>query len=166
MGSEEHTPWRCFRNCYERPSLLRAATGAVAGGVIAVVMSRMLSAYFLPGTDRVSVLTDGRTAGYMAVVAVGLVTGHFPLIQARRLTLRDDLAGGARAGHFRRSVARPASNWTVPAVRFACAPPSAVRNQHSNIEKPMTLPTANSRGPLMGQASHAWCPAGWSPLGI
>ncbi len=72
-------------------------------------MSRMLGAYFLPGTDRVSVLTDGRTAGYLALVAlgVGLVTGLFPLIQARRLTLRDDLAGGARAGRFRRSVARP-----------------------------------------------------------
>ncbi|MGH7575064.1 MAG: hypothetical protein ACREM1_08055 [Longimicrobiales bacterium] len=77
---------------------------------VAVWMSATLGASFLPGTERAAIATDPRTLMFMGIVsvAVGVFTGMLPVLQARRLTLTDDLKSGARAGTYQRSRARVA----------------------------------------------------------
>ena len=89
-------------------SVLLAVLGSALGIGVAVWLSAMLSASFLPGTERSPVATDPRTLGFMAIVAlaVGLFTGVLPMLQSRRLSLTDDLKFGARAGTYQRSRAR------------------------------------------------------------
>ena len=84
-------------------SIMLAALGGALGILVAVAISNALRAYVLPGADHVSLLNDGRTVAFMATIAVvvGICTGVLPLMQARRLTLRDDLASGARSGAHR-----------------------------------------------------------------
>jgi putative ABC transport system permease protein len=89
-------------------SMLLAVLGSALGIGVAVWLSAMLSASFLPGTERAPVMSDARTLGFLAIVAVavGLFTGVLPMLQARRLSLTDDLKFGARAGTYQRSRAR------------------------------------------------------------
>ena len=91
-------------------SMLLAAMGSVLGIGVAIWMGATLRASFLPGTAPVAVATDGRTMMFTAVVslAVGVFTGVLPILQARRLTLVDDLKSGVRAGTYQRSRARGA----------------------------------------------------------
>ena len=91
-------------------SMALAVSGSVLGIVLAIWLSALLQAAFLPGTQPVSVVTDGRTLVFIGMVtlAVGTVTGLLPALQARRLTLTEDLKSGARAGTYRRSRTRSA----------------------------------------------------------
>lgn len=91
-------------------SLVLAVLGSVLGIGVAVWMSATLSASFLPGTEPTPVATDPRTLLFIGIVslAVGVFTGVLPVLQARRLTLTDDLKSGARAGTYQRSRARVA----------------------------------------------------------
>jgi predicted permease len=89
-------------------SMVLAALGGVAGLLVAVFGSRALRTVFFPGTERMPIIGDSRTLAFMAiiVVCVGLVSGLFPLLQARHLTITDDLKTGAREGGQLRSRAR------------------------------------------------------------
>ncbi|HEV8356213.1 MAG TPA: ADOP family duplicated permease [Gemmatimonadales bacterium] len=91
-------------------SMVLALAGSVVGIVLAIWLSSLLQAAFLPGTQPVSVASDGRTLAFIGIVtlAVGAVTGLFPVLQARRLTLTEDLKSGARTGTYHRSRTRSA----------------------------------------------------------
>ncbi len=91
-------------------SMLLAAAGSLLGIVVATWMSAILRASFLPGTEPATVVTDPRTLGFIGIVtlAVGVFTGILPMLQARQLTLTDDLKAGARTGTHHRSRARAA----------------------------------------------------------
>lgn len=84
-------------------SMLLAAMGSVLGIGVAAWMNQTLSASFLPGTVVPPVATDPRTLALIGIVtvAIGVFTGVFPLLQARRLTLTEDLKSGVRAGTYR-----------------------------------------------------------------
>jgi putative ABC transport system permease protein len=84
-------------------SMLLAAAGSTLGIAVAVWMNGTLSASFLPGTELAPVATDPRTLAFIGIVtlAVGIFTGVLPIVQARRLTLTDDLKAGVRAGTYR-----------------------------------------------------------------
>ncbi|MGH7553591.1 MAG: ADOP family duplicated permease, partial [Longimicrobiales bacterium] len=84
-------------------SMLLAVAGSALGIVVAVWMNARLSASFLPGTEVAPVATDPRTLVFVGIVtlAVGVFTGVLPILQARRLTLTDDLKSGVRAGAYR-----------------------------------------------------------------
>ena len=88
--------------------MLVALLGAAAGIVLAVWASSVLSATFLPGTDRVSLITDSRTLLFTTTVAlgVGILTGLAPMAQLRRGNLIADLKSGAREGTSRRPALR------------------------------------------------------------
>jgi hypothetical protein len=75
---------------------------------MAIWLSALLQGAFLPGTRPVSVVTDGRTLGFIGMVTlvIGALTGLFPVLQVRRLAVTDDLKAGARAGTYRRSRTR------------------------------------------------------------
>jgi putative ABC transport system permease protein len=89
-------------------SLLLAVFGSVLGLAVASWMSSTLTATFLPGTRRASIVTDARTLAFVAIitVAIGVFTGVLPVLQSLRLTVTDDLKSGARAGTYQRSRAR------------------------------------------------------------
>lgn len=91
-------------------SMLLAAAGCLLGIAVGTWMSGILRASFLPGTEPATLATDPRTLGFMGIVtlAVGVFTGILPMLQARQLTLTDDLKSGARPGTHHRSRARPA----------------------------------------------------------
>jgi putative ABC transport system permease protein len=91
-------------------SMVLAVAGSALGVLVAMWLSATLSATFLPGTDRLSVAGDPRTLAFIGVVTlvVAACTGVLPVLQARRLTLTDDLKAGARAGSYRRSRTRSA----------------------------------------------------------
>jgi len=91
-------------------SLLLAAAGSVLGLGVGTWMAGLLGAWFLPGTQAATVATDPRTLAYLGVVtlAVGAFTGLLPVLQARQLTVADELKSGARAGAQHRSRARAA----------------------------------------------------------
>ncbi|MGH7574486.1 MAG: FtsX-like permease family protein [Longimicrobiales bacterium] len=91
-------------------SMVLAVLGSMLGIGVAIWMSATLSAAFLPDTERAAVATDPRTLLFIGIVSltVGLFTGVLPVLQARRLTLTDDLKSGARAGTYQRSRARVA----------------------------------------------------------
>jgi len=90
-------------------SLLLAVSGGLVGLIVARWLSTLLSASFLPGTERAAV-TDPRTLAFIAAVtvAVGVGTSLFPVLQTRRLTLTEDLASGGRSATARRSRTRAA----------------------------------------------------------
>jgi putative ABC transport system permease protein len=84
--------------------MLIATVGGIAGVLVAVWGSSVLHAMFLPGVERVPVLSDPRTlalAGIM-VLGTGLLTGLMQVAQAGRANLTDDLRSGARDGKYRR----------------------------------------------------------------
>ncbi len=91
-------------------SMVLAVAGSLLGVLVATWMSATLSATFLPGTERLAVAGDPRTLAFIGLItlSVGAFTGVFPVLQARRLTLTDDLKAGARAGTYRRSRTRSA----------------------------------------------------------
>lgn len=91
-------------------SMMLALAGSALGIAVAMALSRVLSAAFLPGSEPFAVAADGRTLVFVAIVtlAVGAVTGLLPLMQARRFTFTDDLKAGARGGTYGRSRARSA----------------------------------------------------------
>ena len=91
-------------------SMVLAVAGSLLGVVVGTWMSATLSAAFLPGAERLSVAGDPRTLAFIGIITlvVGAFTGVLPVLQARRLTLTDDLKAGARAGTFRRSRIRSA----------------------------------------------------------
>jgi hypothetical protein len=91
-------------------SMLLALVGSGLGIVVARWLGTMLRASFLAGSELPRVATDTRTLTFIAIVTlvVGVFTGVFPILQARRLSLTDHLKAGARAGTFYRSQARTA----------------------------------------------------------
>jgi predicted permease len=91
-------------------SMVLAVAGSLLGVLVATWLSATLSSAFLPGIKRLSVAGDPRTLAFIGVITlvVGAFTGVLPVLQARRLTLTDDLKAGARAGTFRRSRTRSA----------------------------------------------------------
>lgn len=88
--------------------VLLALFGGVAGMVIAFWGSATLSTTFLPGTERASLFTDGRTLLFAGAVAlgVGVLTGLVPMAQATRASLTADLKSGAREGTYQRKRLR------------------------------------------------------------
>jgi len=91
-------------------SMLLAVAGSVLGIGVGTWMTGILGALFLPGAESATVATDPRTLAYLGVVtlAVGACTGALPMLQARQLTVAEELKSGARAGTHRRSRARAA----------------------------------------------------------
>jgi len=91
-------------------SMVLAVAGGLVGMVVGTWMSAMLSAAFLPGIEPPSVTGDPRTLALVGIITLvaGAFTGVLPVLQARRLTITDDLKTGARAGTFRHSRARSA----------------------------------------------------------
>ncbi len=91
-------------------SMLLAVSGSILAVVVARSLSTLLSVSFLPGTESAPVATDLRTLAFIAVatVAVGILTSVFPILQALRLSLTDDLKSGARTGTYQRSSMRSA----------------------------------------------------------
>jgi len=86
--------------------MLLAALGGAAGIVIAIWASGVLSATFLPGTERQSLLGDWRTLRFAAVITIvaGIVAGLAPLARIRQGHLSDDLKSGARDGQRRNTL--------------------------------------------------------------
>ena len=91
-------------------SMLLAVSGSILGLVVARWLSTMLSASFLPGTEPAPVATDARVLAFIALLtlAVGVFTSVFPILQAQRLSLTEDLKAGVRAGTYQRSRTRAA----------------------------------------------------------
>jgi predicted permease len=91
-------------------SMVLAVAGSVLGVAVSTWLSSVLNGAFLPGTEAVNPATDGRTLAFIAIVtlAVGAFTGLLPALQARRLTLTNDLKASARAGTYHRSRTRAA----------------------------------------------------------
>lgn len=91
-------------------SMLLAGSGTALGVAVATWLSALLGAAFLPGSTRMPVATDPRTLVFIAIVTliVGVFTGVFPMLQARRLSLANDLKWRAHAGTYQRSRARVA----------------------------------------------------------
>jgi putative ABC transport system permease protein len=85
--------------------MVLALLGGTVGVVIAVWGAGVLSATFLPGTERAPVITDRRTLVFAGAVAlgVGVLTGLVPMARVRRISLADDLKSGAREGTHRRT---------------------------------------------------------------
>ena len=88
--------------------IVLAVLGGVAGLAIGVWASSVLRATFLPGTERVSLISDGRTLFFVAAIALvtGIVTGLAPMAQVRRGNLTGDLKQGARDGTHHRTPLR------------------------------------------------------------
>jgi len=90
-------------------SLLLAVGGGLLGLLLARWLNGLLSVSFLPGTETAHI-TDFRTLGFIAAatVGVGVGTGLFPMFQARRVSLSEDIASGGRSGTSTRSRTRAA----------------------------------------------------------
>ena len=90
--------------------MLLALFGGAAGVALAVWGGNVLSATFLPGTERVSLLTDPRTLVFTSAVALatGLLTSLAPIVQVRRGNLTADLKSAARDGTYQRASLRSA----------------------------------------------------------
>jgi putative ABC transport system permease protein len=91
-------------------SMLLAALGGVVGLFVAEWGGELLRRYLLDGSEAPTALHDVRTVWFAvgAAIAVGLLTGLAPLLQAHRTELTADLRGGAREGALRRSRVRTA----------------------------------------------------------
>ena len=88
--------------------MVLAALGGAAGIIVAIWASGVLSATFLPGTERPSLFGDWRTLTFAAVVTfvAGITAGLAPLAQIRRRDLTGDLKSGARDGGRQRNTLR------------------------------------------------------------
>ena len=91
-------------------SLLLGSLGGLAGIAIAASGSRILESVFLRGEALLGVVTDWRTLGFCAAVALtaGVLTGLAPALQAGRGDVALALKAGAREGTFQRSRLRAA----------------------------------------------------------
>jgi predicted permease len=89
-------------------SVLLALLGGALGLMIAHWGGAALRASLLPQSEAAAGFRDVRTVMYAAVaaLAVGLLTGLAPIIQARRADLTNDLKAGTREGTFGRSKIR------------------------------------------------------------
>jgi predicted permease len=88
--------------------MVLAALGGAAGIIVAIWVSGLLSATFLPGGERPSLLGDWRTLTFAALITIvsGVAAGVAPLAQTRRGDLTDDLKSGTRGGGADRSPLR------------------------------------------------------------
>jgi len=88
--------------------MVLAALGGATGIIVAIWASGVLSAAFLPGTERQSVLGDWRTLSFAALLTIvaGVVAGLAPLAQIRHGDLTGDLKSGAREGGRQRNALR------------------------------------------------------------
>ena len=91
-------------------SILLGSLGGLAGIAIAEGGSRILESVFLRGETRLGVVTDWRSLGFSAAVALtaGLLTGLAPALQAGRGDVAGALKSGAREGTYQRSRLRAA----------------------------------------------------------
>jgi putative ABC transport system permease protein len=89
-------------------SLLLGVLGGALGLVLAHWGGAALRAGLMAKSEAPAGLRDPRTVLYAAVaaVAVGLLTGLAPVLQARRADLTSDLKAGTREGTYTRSRAR------------------------------------------------------------
>jgi putative ABC transport system permease protein len=89
-------------------SVLLAALGGMVGMVIAHWGGAALRAGLLPQSEAAAGFGDMRTVLYAAVaaIAVGLLTGLAPILQASRADLTSDLKAGTREGTYGRSRLR------------------------------------------------------------
>jgi putative ABC transport system permease protein len=89
-------------------SVILAVFGGMLGMVIAHWGGAALRAGLLPQSEAAGGFQDLRTVAYaaLAALAVGLLTGIAPIIQARRADLTSDLKAGTREGTFGRSRMR------------------------------------------------------------
>jgi putative ABC transport system permease protein len=88
--------------------VLLAALGGMVGMVIAHWGGAALRAGLLPQSEAAAGFGDMRTVLYAAVaaIAVGLLTGLAPILQASRADLTSDLKAGTREGTYGRSRLR------------------------------------------------------------
>jgi predicted permease len=91
-------------------SLLLAVLGGAVGMMIAHWGGAALRAGLLPQSEAAAGFGDMRTVLYAAVaaLAVGLLTGLAPILQASRADLTNDLKAGTREGTYGRSRMRVA----------------------------------------------------------
>jgi putative ABC transport system permease protein len=89
-------------------SVLLALLGGVAGILVAHFAGAVLRASLLERSEAAAGFRDPRTMLFAAAaaLAVGLITGLAPLLQARRADLTADLKAGSREGTYHRSHAR------------------------------------------------------------
>jgi putative ABC transport system permease protein len=89
-------------------SVLLAVFGGIAGMLVAQWSSIGLRTAFLPKEAQLSVLRDERTILFagLSALAIGLLTGIAPIVQANRADLTADLKAGAREGTYQRSRLR------------------------------------------------------------
>ena len=88
--------------------MVLATLGGVAGIVVAIWAGGLLTATFLPGTERQPLLGDWRTLIFAALItiAAGVIAGLAPLAQIRHGDLTHDLKSAARDGGPRRNALR------------------------------------------------------------
>ena len=84
-------------------SVVLAALGGLAGVLVAHWGGAVLRATLLEQSQAPAGLRDPRTVlfAFAAALAVGLLTGLAPVLQARKANLTADLKAGAREGHAR-----------------------------------------------------------------
>ena len=89
-------------------SIVLALLGGVAGVLIAHWGGAALRAGLLDKSEAAAGFRDPRTVlfAFIAAIAVGLLTGLAPILQARRADLTGDLKTGSREGTYHRSRAR------------------------------------------------------------
>jgi putative ABC transport system permease protein len=89
-------------------SVVLAVLGGAAGVLVAQWGGAALRAGLLPSTAPIPALSDPRTLLFtgIAALAVGILTGVAPLLQAGRASLTNDLRSGSREGTYHRSRAR------------------------------------------------------------
>jgi len=90
--------------------ILLALLGGGAGLVIAMWGGSVLAVLFLPGAERVPVMTDSRTLVFIGAMAlgIGVLVGLAPLTQVGRTDLTGDLKTGVREGTYQRRRLRSA----------------------------------------------------------
>jgi putative ABC transport system permease protein len=91
-------------------SVLLAVLGGAAGIFIAHFAGAVLRANLLEKSEAAAGFRDPRTVLFAAAaaLAVGVLTGLAPIVQARRADLTADLKAGSREGTYHRSAARVA----------------------------------------------------------
>src|SRR5262245_2215547 len=91
-------------------SMLLAVAGSMLGIAVGTWMTRILGALLIPGAQPPAVASDPRTLAYLGIVtlAVGSFTGLIPMLQARGLSLANELKSGGRTNTHHRSRARGA----------------------------------------------------------
>ncbi len=91
-------------------SVLLATLGGAAGLLVAHWGGSLLRSLFLPDAGGTRALIDWRTVAFagLATLAVGVLTGLAPILQARRTDVGGALRIGAREGTYQRSRTRTA----------------------------------------------------------